>query len=117
MKNTEDAIAPFVAANGSALRCEAVTQTRFGHAVEQCRHRAQPKSRYCKKHTREVKATALLARIDSYLQMGGLFNPELMEHEKVRNLIMDCRAHIERTQNDQAHPTAAGGDGGAQKGL
>lgn len=33
----------------------------------------------------------LLYRIQDYLVSGGLFNPEMMEHEKVRNLIMDCR--------------------------
>lgn len=33
----------------------------------------------------------LLERIDSYLENGGLFNPEIMEQEKVRDLILDCR--------------------------
>lgn len=32
-------------------RCEALTQGRFNHPPAQCRHRAQPKARYCKKHT------------------------------------------------------------------
>lgn len=31
----------------------------------------------------------LRERIKQYLCLGGLFNPEMMEHEKVRNLIMD----------------------------
>lgn len=35
-------------------------------------------------------------RIDNYLNSGGLFNPELMEHEKVRDLIIDCRAELDR---------------------
>jgi len=35
-------------------------------------------------------------RIQSYLSNGGLFNPEAMEHDKVRDLIMDCREEIER---------------------
>ncbi len=38
----------------------------------------------------------LLARIQSYLGNGGLFNPEMMEHDKVRDLVMDCRDKIER---------------------
>lgn len=38
----------------------------------------------------------LLARIQNYLGNGGLFNPEMMEHDKVRDLIMDCRTAIER---------------------
>jgi hypothetical protein len=45
----------------------------------------------------EVKAMGdqqtqeLEKRISNYLSSGGLFNPESMEHEKVRDLIMDCR--------------------------
>lgn len=38
----------------------------------------------------------ILERIQSYLSNGGLFNPELMEHDKVRDLIMECREEIER---------------------
>lgn len=48
-------------------------------------------------------APDLLARMDSYFGNGGLFNPEMMEHDKVRDLIMDCREYITRTQ-----PNAAG---------
>jgi heterodisulfide reductase subunit C len=33
-------------------------------------------------------------RIRNYLASGGLFNPELMEHEKVRDLLVDCRDEI-----------------------
>ena len=33
-------------------------------------------------------------RINDYLSCGGLFNPELMEHEKVRALLLDCREEI-----------------------
>lgn len=36
----------------------------------------------------------VLARIQNYLEVGGLFNPELMEHDKVRDLIIDCREHL-----------------------
>ena len=34
---------------------------------------------------------ALLVRIRSYLGNGGLFNPEYMEHEKVRDLLLDIK--------------------------
>ncbi len=37
-----------------------------------------------------------LERVKDYLGSGGLFNPELMEHEKVRDLIMDCREEIQK---------------------
>lgn len=40
----------------------------------------------------------LLLRIQDYLGNGGLINPEMMEHDKVRNLIIDCREYIEKTQ-------------------
>ena len=33
----------------------------------------------------------LIERITDYLVSGGLFNPELAEHDKVRNLLVDCR--------------------------
>lgn len=36
----------------------------------------------------------ILATIHSYLGNGGLFNPELMDHDKVRELIIDCRTVI-----------------------
>jgi hypothetical protein len=32
----------------------------------------------------------LVARINNYLGSGGLWNPEHMEHDKVRQLLMDC---------------------------
>ena len=37
-------------------------------------------------------------RITDYLSCGGLFNPELMEHEKVRGLLLDCREEIKELQ-------------------
>lgn len=33
-------------------------------------------------------------RISEYLQLGGLFNPEMMEHGKVRDLLVACRDEI-----------------------
>lgn len=37
------------------------------------------------------KATELVSRITNYLISGGLFNPEHMEHVKVRDLLIECR--------------------------
>ena len=37
---------------------------------------------------------SILDRIAEYLQRGGLFNPEMMEHDKVRDLLMGCRQEI-----------------------
>ena len=36
----------------------------------------------------------IINRITEYLSAGGLFNPEYMEHDKVRNLLIDCRDEI-----------------------
>lgn len=33
----------------------------------------------------------LVERINDYVGNGGLFNPEMMEHAKVRDLLLDCR--------------------------
>ena len=33
-------------------------------------------------------------RIQHYLSCGGLFNPELMEHQKVQELLLDCQTEI-----------------------
>lgn len=51
---------------------------------------------------RPVTATELLERINEYLSVGGLFNPEEMEHDKVRDLIMDCRSYITGTKPSNA---------------
>jgi hypothetical protein len=34
-------------------------------------------------------------QIQEYLMSGGLFNPELMEHQKVQKLILDCQKELE----------------------
>lgn len=36
----------------------------------------------------------LVEHIDVYLQLGGLHNPELMEHDKVRDLLIKCREEL-----------------------
>jgi hypothetical protein len=36
------------------------------------------------------EAPTVSERITDYLSAGGLFNPELMEHDKVRDLIIDA---------------------------
>ena len=33
-------------------------------------------------------------KITEYLLHGGLFNPELMDHKKVRELLIDCQKEI-----------------------
>ncbi len=37
-------------------------------------------------------------RITNYLGNGGLFNSESMDHDKVRDLLIECRDEIERLQ-------------------
>ncbi len=43
----------------------------------------------------------ILERISQYLQSGGLFNPELMDHAKVRDMIIACRDHIEAIEAER----------------
>ena len=40
--------------------------------------------------------TELEDKITEYLSAGGMFNPELMEHEKVRDLLIECREEIKQ---------------------
>lgn len=35
-------------------------------------------------------------RITEYLSLGGLFNPEMMNHDAVSALLIDCRAELSR---------------------
>jgi phage shock protein A len=42
--------------------------------------------------------TDLATRITDYLLGGGLFNPELANHDAVRDLLIDCRARIEELE-------------------
>lgn len=48
------------------------------------------------------KLKEIADRITEYLCCGGLFNPELMEHDKVRQLLMDARAAINSLEVDLA---------------
>ena len=55
----------------------------------------------------------LLWRIQNYLALGGLFNPEAMEHDKVRRLLIDCRTEFDAAIADSAIKSAiAQADGG-----
>lgn len=38
----------------------------------------------------------LISRITQYLENGGLFNPELANHEAVRDLLIDCRDELQK---------------------
>lgn len=35
-----------------------------------------------------------------YLSNGGLFNPELAIHDRVRDLVIDCRSEIEKLRKE-----------------
>lgn len=42
----------------------------------------------------QINKEALLDRIQDYLGNGGLFNPEMMDPEKVRDLLLAIRQHL-----------------------
>jgi hypothetical protein len=44
--------------------------------------------------TVDAERAELLARINQYFEVGGMWNPEHMEHDKVRQLLMDIRAAL-----------------------
>lgn len=39
-------------------------------------------------------------RITAYLSMGGLFNPELANHDAVRDLLIDARSELTEARKD-----------------
>lgn len=41
----------------------------------------------------------VILAINQYLMSGGLFNPEYMDHNAVRDLIMEAKDEIERLQD------------------
>jgi hypothetical protein len=45
--------------------------------------------------TDEMLARELGERITSYLSGGGLVNPEMALHDRVRDLLIDCRTALE----------------------
>jgi len=45
--------------------------------------------------TNTLDREGLSAKITAYLSLGGLFNPEMMEHDKVRELLTDCRTYLD----------------------
>lgn len=49
-----------------------------------------------------VSSEELIARITAYLSEGGLFNPELANHDNVRDLLIDCRAALTGLQSREA---------------
>ena len=44
----------------------------------------------------------ILGQIQNYLELGGLFNPELMEPTKVRDLLISCRDYIQDQSDARA---------------
>ena len=46
-------------------------------------------------------------RITDYLVLGGLFNPERANHTAVRDLLIDCRSHIDVLEKEKEELRAA----------
>ena len=45
---------------------------------------------------------SVVERIDSYLANGGLWNPELANHDVVRDLLIDCRTELTTIREELA---------------
>ena len=46
----------------------------------------------------------LLKRITEYLENGGLFNPEYMNHQEVQRLLIDIRDYLNHPPSDLSRP-------------
>ena len=44
----------------------------------------------------------VIGQITQYLGNGGFFNPEYMNHEAVRDLLMDCRTELQSCKDQLA---------------
>ncbi len=51
-----------------------------------------------------IAAQALTTRITAYLTGGGLFNPELANHDAVRDLLIDCRLALTQAPVQPTEP-------------
>jgi len=49
------------------------------------------------------KAQELCDRITHYLWSGGLFNPELAMHDRVRDLLIECREVLKESTNERTN--------------
>lgn len=58
---------------------------------------------------RHMTYNDLVLRITEYLEKGGLWNPEVMDHMKVRDLLMDCRAALRSAAPSPAPSTDRAG--------
>ena len=45
------------------------------------------------------KIKQLSTKISDYLKTGGLFNPELADHNTVRDLLIECRKVLDERTN------------------
>ena len=50
-----------------------------------------------------MKRQELIDGITEYLTLGGLVNPGQMDHQKVRDLMMDVRYYLENTHDENDH--------------
>lgn len=56
-------------------------------------------------------ALSLNTQISGYLQVGGLWNPEMMEHDKVRDMLMDFQKRVAEIRRPIAPAQREGTDG------
>jgi hypothetical protein len=45
----------------------------------------------------------IMQRITDYLSGGGLFNPEMANHEAVRDLLIDCRDELAKPEQESVY--------------
>ena len=62
-----------------------------------------------------MKRQELYDKITEYLALGGLVNPELMDHQKVRDLMMEIRDYLtydcdDKVCDEEEYQAVMGGD-------
>ncbi len=79
-------------------------QLLFAARTQLPRYIAELEAAWADESARIVAQAELLKRIGDYFALGGLFNPEMMDHDKVSRLLHDIRDTIEAKPD---HPGAA----------
>lgn len=74
----------------------------WGPTYEFAQERKREALRIIRREIKQLKndpTAELTNRITEYLSRGGLFNPEIMEHDKVRDLLIDIRDYLNERTN------------------
>ncbi len=79
-----------------SVECERCKNIQYKLAdAERATKELQPVKKTIARNKAILTRAELLARIQSYLINGGFFNPEMMDHQMVSNLLIDCKEYFQ----------------------